>query len=386
MIDWLRIIRFFSYAKDALNWLYEAIRGRRAPMPAEELMRYDDLYVSVMRDMLGEAHRSIGKAMRELRLSGHEDGILKLSRLSREFEGLLDDLRVWRPVSWGKKEKYSKKILDYVNLTAVCECHGIYERAEELMASLDETAIITKTSDDMIRAMSRVRTLRNTLSWALRLPSPRDFLEALRSEALKRMRSGRKDGIIIHDSVIRVAEAFVLADSKREKDAHKMIAYDVLSAIRALSPVGKPFVRLDELWDELRARVPGIGLRELKKCIKYLREEGVIPRVIEAGRRGPVAVLRPRGFVLEIDEIIKVVDSDDQLKRKAKQDGFTALELVSKTGWSHEVVREVLAEMEDCGLAWRGPTQEGIIKWFIPEVGEEGGGHGKGYSVGAGRA
>ncbi|RLI06819.1 hypothetical protein DRO32_05060, partial [Candidatus Bathyarchaeota archaeon] len=70
MIDWLRIIRFFSYAKDALNWLYEAIRGRRAPMPAEELMRYDDLYVSVMRDMLGEAHRSIGKAMRELRLSG----------------------------------------------------------------------------------------------------------------------------------------------------------------------------------------------------------------------------------------------------------------------------------------------------------------------------
>ena len=377
MLDGLRIARFFSLVKDALSRLYEAIRGRRALVPAGELMRYDDLYVSVMRDMLGEAHRSVGNAMRELRLSGLKNGVAKLSRLNRQLEALRGSLRPWSPVSWREKERYNKKILDYVNLAAVCECHSVYEGAEELLFSPDDMTILIDVSDNMINTMRKVKVLRNTLSWALRLPSPRDFLEALRSEALKRARGGERDRINIYDSVVKVAEAFILADSKRERDAHKIIAYDVLSAIRALSPVGKPIVRLDELWDKVRAVRPGIGLRELKKSIRYLWEEGLIPEVIEAGRRGPIAVLRPKGLEPEINEIITLVGRDGQLRRN----GFTVLELASKMGWSEGVVERAIAEMEKYGRVWRRKMREGFIKWFIQELYEEGRGHEKGSAV-----
>ncbi len=375
MMNWLGIAKLPVSVGSGLRWLkqlYEVVKEKRrhALVPAEELMRYDDLYVGIMKDMLSEAHRLTLDVMREFRLSGDRDVALRLGRLSRWLEDLRTGLKAWRPRE--EKRKYNREILDYVNLAAVCECHHVYEGAEVLTGLPEEAQAIHDASRGMAISMRKVRLLRNTLSWALNMPSPQEFLEALRSEALKKAGGIGDQAIDIYSGIVRVAEAFVIADSVRGREAHKRIAPYVLEAIRSLSPVGKPVVRLDELWTEVRVKVPSVGPEELKKSIDYLWNEGLLPKVVRAGKKGPVAVYRPEGLEPEIRELIRTVRSDDRLRLQ----GFDAVELMSVLGWSREVINEVLSEMEKAGLAWPRLTPEGV-KWFIPQLYGEGEGGGE---------
>ena len=93
MMNWLGIAKLPVSVGSGLRWLkqlYEVVKEKRrhALVPAEELMRYDDLYVGIMKDMLSEAHRLTLDVMRELRLSGDRDVAFRLGRLSRWLEDL----------------------------------------------------------------------------------------------------------------------------------------------------------------------------------------------------------------------------------------------------------------------------------------------------------
>ena len=352
----LGLIRFLSYAKDALKRLYEAVRRKEKPLSAEELVRYDSLYINIAREMLGKAHKLFMRYARELRLAGLTEEAVGLGGIDRQLKHLREDLKVVLPPPGGR---YDKRVLDYVNLAVMRECHRIYELAEGLPDLLGRGVDLTGLSRDVSRAARKARMLRNLLSWALSHPSSRDFLEALRAEAVREM-DEEKAGI--YGEVLEVAQILLMAELASEKKvSHKKLASEFLAVIRRLTPTGRPYVSLDKIYSELCGGLREVDAKTLKKSISYLEKEGLIPEVRR--RQGSILVLRPEGLEPEIKKLVRLVKHD----RKLREDGFSMAELMvhPELGWDKEVIEEVLEKMEESGLAWRRITPSGP-RWYIP--------------------
>ena len=357
----LGLIRFLSYAKDALKRLYEAVRRKEKPLSAEELVRYDSLYINIAREMLGKAHKLFMRYARELRLAGLTEEAVGLGGIDRQLKHLREDLKVVLPPPGGR---YDKRVLDYVNLAVMRECHRIYELAEGLPDLLGRGVDLTGLSRDVSRAARKARMLRNLLSWALSHPSSRDFLEALRAEAVREM-DEEKAGI--YGEVLEVAQILLMAELASEKKvSHKKLASEFLAVIRRLTPTGRPYVSLDKIYSELCGGLREVDAKTLKKSISYLEREGLIPEVRR--RQGSILVLRPEGLEPEIKKLVRLVKHD----RKLREDGFSMAELMvhPELGWDKEVIEEVLEKMEESGLAWRRITSSGP-RWYIPAFYEE---------------